>query len=77
MKPHGYILVEQDTGARDGVYFEKKDAIRLKDFHQSVWKGSTWTIIAAFKGDSVRGRFHRDDPMRSRLINKYGEPNYD
>ena len=74
--PVGYICVEMETGACDGIYYEKSEAERMAGFNQALWTGSHWTLITAFKGDSVRGRFHMEDSIRKNLYNFYGAPNY-
>ena len=76
-KPCGWMCVEKHTGARDGIYREKAVAEYQCGWKQVVWSGSTWDLVPAFRGDSITEYWHRSEPMYSRLVSRYGKPDYE
>ncbi|WP_252180209.1 hypothetical protein [Endozoicomonas sp. 4G] len=76
-KPTGYICVEMETGACDGIYTEKSTAEFMIGFLAALWFGSHWTLKTAYKGDTVRNRFHHEQHMEEKLRRLYGEPDYE
>ena len=75
-KPVGYICVEKQTGAYDGIYTDQSDAEHMAGFLQALWKDSSWALKTAFQGDTVRDRFHTEESMHKKLRNLYGKENY-
>ena len=78
-KPVVWILVEEKTDARDGIFTSKADAEIRRGYRQAEWTGSSWELVSYYPGDRD-GLGTRDciqEPMYSRLTKLYGEANYE
>lgn len=76
-KPTGYICVEMETGACDGIYTEKSTAKHMIGFMNNLWSGSHWILMNSYSVSNFRNRFHREQPMQEKLKRLYGDPDYD
>ena len=76
-KPIGWLCTEERTGACDGTYFDKADAEIQCEFKEVLWPGSKWNLEPDYHGGGSNGRYHREEPMYGRLIDRYGEPDYE
>lgn len=75
-QPRGWICEEEKTGALDGIYFNKGDAENQCGYKQAIWKGSTWSLKPAYRGDSITENYHREQPAYNKLLDLYGNPDY-
>ena len=75
-QPCGWICVEKQTNACDGIYTEKASAEYQCGRKNTVWEGSQWDLEPVFRGYGMIENYHRDEPMRNELISWYGKPNY-
>lgn len=71
-KTKSYFSVEISTGAINGFYAIKDDAIESSDELANRWKGSKWMVAETlgYSGNERRrcnGGFHQDKEMQEKL----------
>ncbi len=72
-KNFGYLLIDLRTGMMDGMYYDFKDAQRLKADHEEQYQGSTWEIFRPMTGrKDFKGYFPPDHLFHADVAENFG-----